>query len=89
MLPISSISPRYNSFGPQLKKTATGFDIPVPYSPTAKQAFTWVSKDVSDSVVALLKNYTDPSNSVSGKAYPVVTEAITFPELAAITSKGW
>ncbi|KAJ7288605.1 hypothetical protein C8J57DRAFT_1214719 [Mycena rebaudengoi] len=71
----------------QLKKTPSGFDIATPYSPTAKQSFTWVGKDLSASVVALLKSYNDPSKGVSGNAYPVVTGTITFPELALIISQ--
>ncbi|KAF7367711.1 NmrA domain-containing protein [Mycena sanguinolenta] len=72
-----------------LKKTDTGtFDISIPfYTPTSLSAFTWVGHDVGEATLALLKNYTDPSKNVSGRAYPVVTGAMTFPDLANIISK--
>ena len=72
-----------------MKKTDTGFNISIPtYSPTARQSFTWVGNDVGESTLALLKNYTDSSKNISGKAYPVVTANMTFPELATTISKG-
>ncbi|KAJ7751739.1 hypothetical protein DFH07DRAFT_825976 [Mycena maculata] len=67
--------------------TSTGFDISIPYNPTSLQRFTWVQHDVGEAVLALLKSYTDPSKSVSGKTYPVITAAITFPDLAARVAK--
>ncbi|KAJ7643619.1 hypothetical protein FB45DRAFT_736188 [Roridomyces roridus] len=73
-----------------LRKTqnGSGFAIFVPnYSTTALQAFTWVDREVPAVTLALLKNYTDPSNEVSGKAYPVVNANITFVELARMTSR--
>ncbi|KAJ7490657.1 hypothetical protein FB451DRAFT_1552296 [Mycena latifolia] len=73
-----------------LKKMPTGFNISIPkYSPTSpsRQAFTWVGHDVAESALALLKNYTDPSKSVSGKSYPVVTAEMPYPNLAAMTAK--
>ncbi|KAJ7912405.1 NAD(P)-binding protein [Mycena leptocephala] len=71
-----------------LKKTDTGFTISVPkYSPTSLQAFSWVGHDVGQSALALLKSYSDPSKNVSGKAYPVVTAQMTFPDLAAMIAK--
>ncbi|KAJ7222377.1 hypothetical protein GGX14DRAFT_353080, partial [Mycena pura] len=38
-------------------------------------------------VLALLKNYTDPSKSISGKSYPVVNACMSYAELAARTGK--
>ncbi|KAJ7900903.1 hypothetical protein B0H13DRAFT_1622162 [Mycena leptocephala] len=71
-----------------MKKTDSGFNITIPkYSPTARQSFTWVGNDVGESALALLKHYTDPSKNISGKAYPVVTANMTFPDLAAIISR--
>ncbi|KAJ7229563.1 NAD(P)-binding protein [Mycena haematopus] len=71
-----------------LRKTDNGFNITIPtYSPTAGQAFSWVGHDVGESTLALLKNYADPSKEISGKAYPVVTGNMTFPDLAAMISK--
>ncbi|KAJ7330341.1 hypothetical protein DFH08DRAFT_882414 [Mycena albidolilacea] len=71
-----------------LKKTDTGLNITVPkFTPTARQSFTWVGHDVGESTLALLKNYTDSSKNISGKAYPVVTANMSFPDLAAIISK--
>lgn len=72
-----------------LKKTATGFNIGIPkYSPTALQAHTWVGHDVGEAALALLKNYSDPAKGVSGKSYPVVTANMTYPDVAAMISKG-
>ncbi|KAJ6453068.1 hypothetical protein C8R45DRAFT_1056933 [Mycena sanguinolenta] len=59
----------YWKFG-LLKKTDTGFDVAVPhFKVTDRQAFTWVEQAVPATVLALLKNYTDPSKNVSGKTH--------------------
>jgi hypothetical protein len=72
-----------------LKKTDTGFDVAVPhYSATDRQAFTWIERDVPTVVLALLKNYSDSSKNISGKAYPIVNETIPYAELAVRTGKG-
>ncbi|KAJ7490674.1 hypothetical protein FB451DRAFT_1513475, partial [Mycena latifolia] len=77
----------YWKFG-LLKKTATGFDVAIPnYSATDREAFTWVERDVPASVLALLKNYTDPTKDISGKSYPIVSATIPYAELAAMTAK--
>ncbi|KAJ7101846.1 hypothetical protein C8R43DRAFT_1047739 [Mycena crocata] len=71
-----------------LNKTPTGFNISIPkYNPASLQAFSWITHDVREAALALLKNYDNPSKSVSGKAYPVVTANMTYPELAALTEK--
>ncbi|KAJ7741388.1 NAD(P)-binding protein [Mycena metata] len=71
-----------------LKKTDTGFDIPIPnYSPTSLSSFTWVQRDVPAVVLALLKNYHDPTKNISGRSYPVVTAKMTYPELAKLVGK--
>ncbi|KAJ7123619.1 hypothetical protein C8R44DRAFT_875803 [Mycena epipterygia] len=71
-----------------LKKTPTGFNISVPnYNPTSLEAFSWIGNDLGESVLALLKSYTDSTKSVLGKSYPVVTANMTFPGLAAMISK--
>ncbi|KAF8181933.1 hypothetical protein K438DRAFT_1937900 [Mycena galopus ATCC 62051] len=72
----------------QLNRSDTGFTLSVPsYTPTARQAFTWVGHDVGEAALALLKNYTDPAKDISGKAYPVITAYISYPEFAGIISK--
>ncbi|KAJ7490660.1 hypothetical protein FB451DRAFT_1389423 [Mycena latifolia] len=77
----------YWKFG-LLKKTATGFDVAVPnYSATDREAFTWVERDMPAAVLALLKNYTDPTKDISGKSYPIVNATIPYAELAAMTAK--
>ncbi|KAJ6472373.1 hypothetical protein C8R47DRAFT_1146546 [Mycena vitilis] len=65
-----------------LKKTDTGaYEIPIPkYNAKATQTFTW-TRDIGPAVVALLHNHTEPS--VAGKAFPVVTGIMTYPELAS------
>ncbi|KAJ7181166.1 hypothetical protein C8R46DRAFT_1071587 [Mycena filopes] len=71
---------------PALKKKegGSGFNMTVPrYSPTALEAWTWVGRDVGAAALALFKSYTDASKDVSGKAYPVVTGELTFPDLVA------
>jgi len=70
-----------------MKKTSTGFNISIPYSPTSLQAFTWVQHDVGESILALLKSYTDPSKNISGKSYPVIAAHMTYPDFAAMASK--
>ncbi|KAF8193849.1 hypothetical protein K438DRAFT_1588502 [Mycena galopus ATCC 62051] len=91
---LANASLHLGSFGENLwrqrglKKTPTGFDMSIPkYTTTALQAFSWIGHDVGESVLALLKNYTDPSKNIYGKAYPVVTGYMTYPELAAMISK--
>ncbi|KAJ7092098.1 hypothetical protein C8R43DRAFT_908204 [Mycena crocata] len=71
-----------------LNKTSMGFNISIPkYSPTSLQAFVWITHHVRESALALLKNYDNPAKSVSGKAYPVVTKNMTYPDIAALTAK--
>ncbi|KAJ7364833.1 hypothetical protein DFH08DRAFT_1073378 [Mycena albidolilacea] len=71
-----------------LKKTDTGFNVAVPhFSATDCQAFTWVEQVVPATILALLKNYTDPSKNISGKTYPLVNANISYAELAELTGK--
>ncbi|KAJ7772970.1 hypothetical protein DFH07DRAFT_952941 [Mycena maculata] len=72
-----------------LKKTSTGFNITAPgnYSPTSLKAFSWVQRDVGESALTLLKNYTDLTKNISGKSYPVITALMTFPDLVTMISK--
>ncbi|KAJ7663396.1 hypothetical protein DFH06DRAFT_1395703, partial [Mycena polygramma] len=71
-----------------LRKTDTGFNISPPhFSATDRQAFTWVEREVPPAVLALLKNYTDPSKAISGKVYPIVNANMSYSELAALTGK--
>ncbi|KAJ7772956.1 NmrA-like family-domain-containing protein [Mycena maculata] len=56
-----------------LKKTSTGFHISAPGNYSLSSLFTWVQHDVSESVLALLKSYTDRTKNISGKSYPVLT----------------
>ncbi|KAJ7490670.1 hypothetical protein FB451DRAFT_624058 [Mycena latifolia] len=86
-LHVGGFLENYWKFG-LLKKTPTGFDVAVPnFSATDRQAFTWVDRDVPAAVLALLKNYTDPSKNISGKTYPVVNANMPYAELAAMTGK--
>jgi hypothetical protein len=72
-----------------LKKTATGYNISIPnFKLTDRQSFAWISRDVPAAALALLKNYTDPSKQINGKAYPVVCATMPYSELAAMTGKG-
>jgi hypothetical protein len=43
---------------------------------------------VPATILALLKNYTDPSKNISGKTYPLVNANISYAELAELTGKG-
>ncbi|KAJ7705001.1 hypothetical protein B0H17DRAFT_1156950 [Mycena rosella] len=71
-----------------LRKTPTGFDMAVPkFSPTDRETFTWVQRDIPAAVLALLKNYTDPSKNISGKSYPIINGIIPYGELAVMTGK--
>ncbi|KAJ7121677.1 hypothetical protein C8R44DRAFT_671584 [Mycena epipterygia] len=66
-----------------LRKTDTGYNISIArYNPASTQTITWVARDLGPSVIALLRNYTDPTKNVLGKAFPVVTSIVTYPELA-------
>ncbi|KAJ7017907.1 NAD(P)-binding protein [Mycena alexandri] len=69
-------------------ETAKGFDIAVPiFSPTDTNSFTWIGRDYPATVLALLKNYEDPSKNILGRSYQVVNASITYPEVAAMASK--
>ncbi|KAJ7484154.1 hypothetical protein FB451DRAFT_1554755 [Mycena latifolia] len=71
-----------------LKKTETGFNIAIPkFSREALHNWTWVTRDVGASVLALLKNYDDPSKAISGKVYPVITACLTYPAVAELVAK--
>ncbi|KAJ7513285.1 hypothetical protein B0H11DRAFT_2213797 [Mycena galericulata] len=71
-----------------LKKTETGFNIAIPkFDRAAHHNWTWVTRDVGPSVLALLKNYDDPAKAISGKVYPVITTCLTYPAVAEITAK--
>ncbi|KAJ7741375.1 hypothetical protein B0H16DRAFT_1862416, partial [Mycena metata] len=71
-----------------LQKTATGFDIAVPiFGPTDANAFTWIGRDYPATVLALLKNYEDPSRNILGRSYHVINTVMTYPEIAAMAAK--
>ncbi|KAJ6584327.1 hypothetical protein B0H19DRAFT_1216678 [Mycena capillaripes] len=71
-----------------LKKTPTGFDIAVPrFTREVLHNWTWVTRDVGASVLALLKTYDDPAKGVSGNVYPVITSCVTYPEVADLAGK--
>ncbi|KAJ7107986.1 NAD(P)-binding protein [Mycena crocata] len=73
-----------------LKEDESGkYVIPIPkYSPSSTQTFTWVA-DIGTAVVGLLRNYNDPAKSASvlGKAFPVVTGILSYPQIATKISK--
>jgi hypothetical protein len=87
--PWMLISMIYDHRFNQLKKTDAGFELTVPiYPASSRQSFCWLTRDVPAAALALLKNYTDPSKGINGKAYPVVTGNMTYVELAEKTAKG-
>ncbi|KAJ7111472.1 hypothetical protein C8R44DRAFT_799548 [Mycena epipterygia] len=70
-----------------LNKTPTGFEMAIAnYSATAKASLTWVGRDVGQSVLTLVKNYTDPSKSVTGRTYTILSNVDTYSALAALIS---
>ncbi|KAJ7160150.1 hypothetical protein C8R46DRAFT_905848 [Mycena filopes] len=74
-----------------LKKTPTGFDIGMPiFKASDTNAFTWIGHDYPRVVLALLKNYDDPSKArgVLGRSYEVVTAVLTYGQIAALATKG-
>ncbi|KAK7018388.1 NmrA domain-containing protein [Favolaschia claudopus] len=74
----------------QLKKTddGHGYLLSLPrYKADQLQAFVWVQRDVAAAVLALLKNYQDPTKEIDGKTYPVVNGRMTYSELAEMISK--
>ncbi|KAK7048077.1 NmrA domain-containing protein [Favolaschia claudopus] len=71
-----------------LKKADTGFTMSWPvFKETDIEAWVWVSRDVPAAVLALLKNYPDPSKQINGKTYPVVTGTISCAKLMELASK--
>ncbi|KAJ7785005.1 hypothetical protein DFH07DRAFT_2424 [Mycena maculata] len=68
-----------------LAKTPTGFDKPVAnYRATDVLGLTWIEHDVPAAVLALLKNYTDPSKAINGRTYPA---NLPLAKVAAKTAK--
>lgn len=49
---------------------------------------TWITHDLGRAAVALITNYTDPTKSVLGRSYPVVSMRFTYPDFAAAIAKG-
>ncbi|KAJ7162902.1 hypothetical protein C8R46DRAFT_954228 [Mycena filopes] len=66
-----------------LKKTDKGYTFAVPIPATAPVQFTWIGREVPAATLALLKNYSDPSKDLNGKAYTVVNAKMTYSELTA------
>ncbi|KAJ7751807.1 hypothetical protein DFH07DRAFT_1032304 [Mycena maculata] len=82
------IDPRAIPRNPLLAKTPTGFDIPVTnYRATDVMGLTWIEHDVPAAVLALVKNYTDPSKGISGRTYPVITANLLLADVTAKTTK--
>ncbi|KAJ7017443.1 hypothetical protein C8F04DRAFT_979365 [Mycena alexandri] len=65
-----------------LKKTDTGYTFALPLHSRKKLQFAWIERDVPAAALALLKNYTDASKNINGKAYPVVNAKVSHAELA-------
>ncbi|KAJ6473379.1 hypothetical protein C8R47DRAFT_987495 [Mycena vitilis] len=57
------------------------------FRPDDPMTYTWVERDVTVVVLALLKNFTDPSKGICGSVYPVVTALIPHAELVAQTAQ--
>jgi hypothetical protein len=75
------------SFQTLAKKDDGTYEITVPcFSPTAKQAVTWVQADLGKSALALFKNYNKPA--IPGQTYHAVTAQISYTELAELIEKG-
>ncbi|KAJ7278856.1 NmrA-like family-domain-containing protein [Mycena rebaudengoi] len=61
-----------------LKKTAEGYIIPVPrFTAESFQVITWVSRDLGEAVLALAKNYSDPSKGV-GENLSTIGAKVSF-----------
>ncbi|KAK7021227.1 NmrA domain-containing protein [Favolaschia claudopus] len=70
-----------------LKKADSGFTMSWPVFKEADiEAWVWVSRDVPAAVLALLKNYPDPSKQINGKTYPVVTGTVSCAKLMELAS---
>jgi len=68
------------------KKDDGSYELIVPcFSPTAKQATTWVKADLGPSALALFKNYTKPG--ISGQTFHAVTAQIDYTEFAGLLEK--
>ncbi|KAJ7210682.1 hypothetical protein B0H12DRAFT_1157267 [Mycena haematopus] len=71
-----------------MKKTDNGYDIAYPIlKATDVMSYAWVARDVPAAALALLRNYTDPTKQINGKAYPVVNATLSCSELAEIAGK--
>jgi uncharacterized protein YbjT (DUF2867 family) len=74
------------SFGSLVKKDDGSYELVVPrFSPTAKQAITWVKADLGQSALALFKNYTKPG--ILGHVFHAVTAQMSYAELAELLEK--
>lgn len=48
----------------------------------------WVQKDLGPAVLALLKNYTDPSKDILGQTFIVASERMTYGHFADLIQEG-
>jgi len=70
-----------------LTKTSSGtFELAIPkYSASSEQSFTWVARDLGPAVLALFKHR--DREEINNRAFPVITEKMTYPEFAKILQK--
>lgn len=51
--------------------------------------FVWIEKDLGPSVLALFKNYNDPSKDILGQTFYIVSERITYADLVKTLAEGF
>lgn len=65
------------------------YELKIPcFSATATNIVVWIENALGTSVLALLNHYQDRANEILNQTFHVVNAKITYPELAAILSKG-
>lgn len=72
-----------------VKAEDDSYELKIPcFSATATNVVVWIENALGTSVLALLNHYQDRADEILNQSLYVVNAKITYPELAAVLSKG-
>lgn len=72
-----------------VKAEDDSYELKIPcFSATTTNALAWVESALGPSVLALLTHYQDRANEILNQTFYVANAKMTYPELAAVLSKG-
>lgn len=72
-----------------LTPNLSSFELTIPkYDPGSPQYFTWVERDVGQSVLALLKHYKDDSAHIVGETFYAISDKMSYTHYANEIQKG-